>query len=46
MPTTLKLDHWKPITYESALKKDSNVVNQAVYFKVAEELYRELWDQR
>ena len=46
MPTTLKVDHRKPITYESALKKDSNVVNQAAYFKAAEELYRELWDQR
>ncbi|KAE9373899.1 hypothetical protein N431DRAFT_407595 [Stipitochalara longipes BDJ] len=46
MPTTLKVDHRKPITYESALKKDINIVNQAVYFKAAEELYRELWDQR
>jgi hypothetical protein len=46
MPTTLKVDHRKPITYKSALKKDSNIVNQAAYFKAAEELYQELWDQR
>jgi hypothetical protein len=46
MPTTLKLDHRKSITYESALKKDANIISQAAYFKAATELYQSLWDQR
>jgi hypothetical protein len=39
MPTALKLDHQKPITYESALKKDTNVISQAAYLEAATELY-------
>ena len=46
MPTTIKLDHRKPITYESALKKDANIITQAAYFEAATELYQSLWDQR
>ena len=29
MPTALKLDRRKPITYESALKKDADIISQA-----------------
>jgi hypothetical protein len=46
MPTAIKLDHRKPITYESALKKDTNVISEAAYFEAATELYQSLWDQR
>jgi hypothetical protein len=45
MPTTLKLDRRKPITYESALKKDANI-SQAAHLEAATELYQSLWDQR
>jgi hypothetical protein len=40
MPTALKLDYRKPITYESALKKDANIISQAAYFEAATELYQ------
>jgi hypothetical protein len=46
MPTALKLDHRKPITYESALQKDANIISQAAYLEAATELYQSLWDQR
>ena len=46
MPTTIKLDHRKPITYESALKKDANIISQAAHLEAATELYQSLWDQR
>lgn len=46
MPTAIKLDHRKPITYESALKKDANIISQAAHFQAATELYQSLWDQR
>ena len=40
MPTALKLDRLKPITYESALnKKDTNIISQAAYLEAAMELY-------
>jgi hypothetical protein len=39
MPAALKQDRRKPITYESALKKDANIVSQAAYLKAATELY-------
>ncbi|KAH9211699.1 hypothetical protein DL95DRAFT_426991 [Leptodontidium sp. 2 PMI_412] len=39
MPTAIKLDHRKPITYESALNKDANIISQATYLKAATELY-------
>ncbi|PMD14764.1 hypothetical protein NA56DRAFT_664488 [Hyaloscypha hepaticicola] len=46
MPTALKLDHRKPITYESALNKDSNIIRQAAHLEAATELYQSLWGQR
>ena len=46
MPTAIKLDHRKPITYSSALKKDTNIISRAAYFQAATELYNSLWDQR
>ena len=42
MPTALMLDHWKPIIYELAVKKDANIIRQAVYLKAATELYQSL----
>ncbi|KAG9229613.1 hypothetical protein BJ875DRAFT_186009 [Amylocarpus encephaloides] len=46
MPTTIKLDHRKPITYSSVIKKDTNIISRVVYFQAATELYDSLWDQR
>ena len=46
MPTTIELDHRKPTTLESALKKDANIISEAAYFEAATELYQSLWDQR
>jgi hypothetical protein len=46
MPTAIKLYHRKPITYESALKKDANIISQAAYLEAATELYDSFWDQR
>jgi hypothetical protein len=42
MPTALKLDRRKPITYESALQKDANIISQAAYLQEATELYQSL----
>ena len=39
MPTALKLDRGKPVTYKLALKKDANIISQVVYLKAATELY-------
>jgi hypothetical protein len=39
MPTALRLDHRKPITYELALQKDANIISQAAHLKAATELY-------
>ena len=39
MPTALKPDRRKPITYESELKKDTNIISQAAYLEAATELY-------
>ncbi len=39
MPTALKLDHRKPITYKSVLKKDANIISQVAYLEAATELY-------
>src|ERR1700709_1712634 len=46
MPTVIKLDHRRPITYESAIKKDANIINQAEYLEAATGLYDSLWNQR
>ena len=40
------LDRRKPIIYESALKKDANIISQAAHLEAATELYQSLWDQR
>jgi hypothetical protein len=32
--------------YESAVKKDANIISQAAYLEAATELYDSLWDQR
>jgi hypothetical protein len=32
--------------YESVIKKDANIISQAVYLEAATELYDLLWDQR
>jgi len=45
MPTALKLDCRKPITYEPVLK-DANIISQAAYLEAATELYQSLWAQR
>jgi len=45
MPTALKLDRQKPITYESVLK-DANIISQAAYLEAATELYQSLLDQK
>ncbi|KAK3685286.1 hypothetical protein B0T22DRAFT_529330 [Podospora appendiculata] len=46
MPETLRLDHRGPITLESALDKDLNIINETSYFAAAEELYQVLWVSR
>lgn len=46
MPNAIKLENRKPITFESALKKDASIISQAVYLEAATELYQSLWDQR
>jgi hypothetical protein len=46
MPTAFKLDRRKPITYESALQKDANIISQAAHLGAATELYQSLWGQR
>jgi hypothetical protein len=46
MPATINIDHRRPITYESALKKDANIISEAAYFEAAIELYQSLWNQR
>jgi len=38
IPTALKLDRRKPITY-TVLKKDANIINQAACLEAATELY-------
>jgi hypothetical protein len=42
MPTALKLDRWKHTTFELALKKNTNIINQATYLKATTELYQAL----
>ena len=42
MPIAIKLDQRKPITYESALNKDANIISQAAYLEAATELYQSL----
>ncbi|KAK4157128.1 hypothetical protein C8A00DRAFT_12032 [Chaetomidium leptoderma] len=46
MPATLEIGHRGPITYESALRKDADVISQAAESAATEELSRSLWDSR
>jgi len=46
IPTAINVDHRKPITYESALDEDTNIISEAAYFEAATELYQSLWNQR
>ncbi len=46
MPATIELDHRRPITYESALKKDANIISQAAHLAAAKRFSQELWDGR
>lgn len=46
MPATLELDNGQHITYESARKKDVNIINEATYPGVRRQLFQKLWDQR
>jgi hypothetical protein len=46
MPAALELDNGKHITYESALKKDINIINGAAYPAARRQLFQKLWDQR
>jgi len=41
MPTAIKLDHRRPITYESALNKDANIISQAAYLEAWETITHE-----
>ena len=46
MPPTIRLDHRGPITLSSALRKNGDVINQAVHLAATEELGRVLCDSR
>ncbi|KAK0655450.1 hypothetical protein B0T16DRAFT_314830 [Cercophora newfieldiana] len=46
MPTTVLLDSRRPITLESALKKDSNIISEAAHAVAAADLSKTLWDNR
>ncbi len=46
MPATLELDNGQHITYESAIKKDENIINEATYPRARKQLFQKLWDQR
>jgi len=46
MPATLELDNGKHITYESAIKKDENIINEATYPRARKQLFQKLRDQR
>ncbi|KAI0099078.1 hypothetical protein GGR51DRAFT_576458 [Nemania sp. FL0031] len=46
MPTTLELVGRGPITLDSALENESNVINLASYKPAMDKLYQELWSQR
>lgn len=46
MAATLDLFRHGPITYESASKKEFNVINQLAYTPAFKKLYYDLWRQR
>ncbi|KAH8651802.1 hypothetical protein BGZ60DRAFT_497399 [Tricladium varicosporioides] len=45
MPAALELDDGE-YTYESALKKNVNIINEATYPGARRQLFQKLWDQR
>ena len=46
MPATLELNNGKHIIYESAIKKDNNIINKAIYPRARKQLFQKLRDQR
>ncbi|KAK3375531.1 hypothetical protein B0T24DRAFT_202357 [Lasiosphaeria ovina] len=46
MPATLELDHRGPITFDSALKKDADIIRLVAHRAAAKELSQVLWDRR
>jgi hypothetical protein len=46
MPATLELDNGKLITYEAAIKKDANIINEAKYPRARKRLFQKPRDQR
>jgi hypothetical protein len=46
MPATLELDNGEHITYESAIKKDKNIINELTYPRARKQLFQKLRDQR
>jgi hypothetical protein len=46
MTATLELENGKHITYKSAITKDENIINEAIYPPARKQLYQELCDQR
>ena len=40
MPATLELDNGKHIIYESAIKKDKNIINEATYPRAGDSSFR------
>ncbi|KAE8356063.1 hypothetical protein BDV28DRAFT_7353 [Aspergillus coremiiformis] len=46
MPPPLELIGRGPITIESALNEESNVINLAFYKPATDKIYQEIWDQR
>ncbi|KHN96559.1 Aminoglycoside phosphotransferase [Metarhizium album ARSEF 1941] len=46
MPPTLELDGRHPITIESAIEEEKDVINWASYGPATDKLYKGLWEQR
>ncbi|EEP81822.1 predicted protein [Uncinocarpus reesii 1704] len=46
MPPSLLLDRGQVITYESAAKKEANIINQLAYVPAVNSLYERLWNER
>ncbi|EFY93749.1 hypothetical protein MAC_00240 [Metarhizium acridum CQMa 102] len=46
MPSTLELVGRRPITIESAIEEERNVINWASYGPATDKLYQALWEQR
>jgi hypothetical protein len=46
MPAAIELDNGEHITYESARKKDVNIINEATYPEARRQFFQKLLDQR